>query len=112
MQRLVETEAEQGADAYTLGALFDDVHRAVWSGTPADPYRRALQRAHVDRQTWMMTEPSLESTDAPALARLDLTRIAASARANAGGGTDLLVQAHLADIAERIATFLEGRPLR
>ena len=108
MQRLIETEAEQGAGAYTLTRLFDDVRSTIWS-EPSDPYRRALQRAHLDRLEWLMTDEEVAGSDAPALARLDLTRISGLARDNMAGSSDPLVAAHFNDVVERIAAFVEGR---
>ena len=108
MRRLVETENEQTGGAYTLSNLFDDVFRAVWADA-GDPYARALQRAHLDRLEWMMTEDELRRADAPALARLQLVRIVGFAR-NAPA-EDLEIQAHFEHVAERVTAFLEGRPL-
>ena len=62
MQRLVETEVFEGAEAYTLPEFLDDVKASVWvwgqldRGEPIDVYRRALQRAHVERLEWLLTE--------------------------------------------------------
>ncbi len=108
MQRLVDTEAEQGADAYTITELFDDVRAAVWTDA-TDPYARALQRAHVARLEWLMTEKALVASDAGALARLHLTELAEAARTRGTSATERIVQAHFTDIAERIDAFLEGR---
>jgi len=60
LQRLIESEAQLGNAAYTLGELMDDLRGAVWtelqSGAATDVYRRNLQRAHLDRLGYLMTE--------------------------------------------------------
>ncbi|HSH46251.1 MAG TPA: zinc-dependent metalloprotease [Longimicrobiales bacterium] len=60
MERLVETEAKLGGRAYSLGEMLDDLRHSVWSELPAgaaiDPFRRNLQRAHIERMGWLMTE--------------------------------------------------------
>ncbi len=59
MQRLIEAEARLGADAYGLGELLTDVREAVWGelagARPIGVYRRNLQRAHLERLEFLMT---------------------------------------------------------
>ena len=116
MQRLIEAGLEPGAEAWPLPEYLDAVRAAVWADADS-PYARALQRAHVARLEWLMTEsPSFTSTpvdlatsDIRALARRQLTTIAAIARNSGEAATDALLSAHFIDIAERIEAFLEGR---
>jgi hypothetical protein len=60
MQRLIETEARTGSDAYGLGEMMTDLRESVWrelgSGTSVDAYRRNLQRGYIERMHWLMTE--------------------------------------------------------
>ncbi|MGH7540651.1 MAG: zinc-dependent metalloprotease, partial [Gemmatimonadota bacterium] len=69
MQRITETAvlAPEG-DTYGLDELFDDLEEAVWSelsrGAPIDAYRRALQRAHLERLEWLLREEP-ESSESP-----------------------------------------------
>jgi len=60
MQRMIEAEAREGSDAYTLGEMLDDLRGAVWSelrtGRSIDVYRRNLQRGYLERLESLMTE--------------------------------------------------------
>ncbi len=60
LQRLIESEATLGNAAYTLGEFVDDLRGAVWTelrtGAATDVYRRNLQRAHIERLGYLMTE--------------------------------------------------------
>jgi len=112
LQRLAE-----GGD-YPLVDYLADVRAAVWDGS-GDPYRRSLQRDHVERLEAMLTEePSFTSSpvdvstsDVRALARHELMTIEASARESAETATDPMLKAHFVDVAERIERTLEGREI-
>jgi len=129
MQRLVETGAQEGADAYSLAEFLDDVKTAVWGDLAAseqpDPYRRTLQRAHLERLEWLMAEEPPEpegdweqftpvhpaASDARALVRAQLRDLEARTRDLAASAADAMSRAHYADASERIAAFLEGKKL-
>jgi len=116
MQRLIEAGLEPGAEAWPLPEYLDEVRGAVWADA-GTPYARALQRAHVARLEWLMTEePGFTSTpvdlatsDIRALARHQLREIAKSARELGAAGGDVVLTAHFVDVAEGIEAFLEGR---
>ncbi len=129
MSRLVEQEATVAAgQAYTLVDLFGDVRRGIFAELGAqapavDPYRRNLQRAFVDQMERMITTPleprggggfgGFQRTprpgDARALARLELTEIAARIRTVLPRVTDRATTAHLVDLEARIGQILEGK---
>jgi hypothetical protein len=60
LQRLIESEATLGNAAYTMGEFVDDLRGAVWTelrtGAATDVYRRNLQRAHIERLEYLMTQ--------------------------------------------------------
>jgi hypothetical protein len=60
MQRMIENEARNGNSAYTLGEMLGDLRGAVWGEVPRgrniDVYRRNLQRGHLERMEYLMTE--------------------------------------------------------
>lgn len=66
LARLLEAEAVLGKQTYTMLDLFNDMRAGLWSELPAgktiDPYRRNLQRAHLERLEFLMKE----EPDAPA----------------------------------------------
>lgn len=67
MQRLIEAEARNGNEAYSLGEMMTDLREAVWTevarGRSIDAYRRNLQRGYLERMEFLMTE---EPTPPPA----------------------------------------------
>jgi len=127
MQRLVEAETRNPERAYPLAELMEDVKRGVWgelrSGEPVDAYRRNLQRAHVERLEWLLTEEPEEFPDSPfvldtpvqvsqsdirPLARDQLRTLGEETRRTAGRAGDRMTRVHLRDVAERIERILEG----
>ncbi len=128
MQRLLETELRNGEDAYPLTELLDDVREGVWGELDAsrpviDIHRRNLQRAHVERLEWLLTEEpevpggsffasarmDVSQSDVRPLVRAQLEELRNEARRAAGRAPDRVTRAHLRDVAERIERILEGR---
>ena len=123
MSALAELEVTQPGDAYPLAEFLDDVRAAVWQDlarvSEIGPYRRALQRAYLERMESLMTEepPSfpfgpvtqdVSTSDIRPLVREQLSalRDVVSRRVNRGGA-DRVTGAHLADIVARIDAILE-----
>src|SRR5690606_31982030 len=110
-------------DVYPVAAYLDDVRDAVWRSpatTARDPYRRALQREHVERLAALVNPPpppsggqggpggaaaaanaAVQSSDIAALARAQLVSSRRQANSAAGSVTGV-PQAHLRDIVQRI----------
>ena len=59
MARLIENETANGTEAYRLLDMMADLRNGIWSelqnGRKIDPYRRNLQKAHIDRLAYLMT---------------------------------------------------------
>jgi hypothetical protein len=127
MQRLIESEARIGSDAYGLGEMMDDLRGSVWSelrsGGSIDVYRRNLQRGYLERMEWLMTEepppvPSffasfvttvnVSQSDIRAFVRGDLQTLQRDInRALARGGLDRTTRVHLQDAVARIDKILD-----
>jgi hypothetical protein len=128
MQRLIESEAAIGKDAYTLGDLFTDVHAAVWGelkdARPVDEYRRNLQRGYVERLQFLMTQElppippefarfvtvtsvTVAQSDIRAFARGDLEDIKREAATAAARTTDRATRLHLRDVVARVDLILK-----
>ncbi|MGH7504568.1 MAG: zinc-dependent metalloprotease, partial [Longimicrobiales bacterium] len=130
LARMAEVEVTHPDDAYPLADYLDDVRSAVWRDaftTARDPYRRTLQRAHVEELISLVfpPEPSADddnedddsnppdptALDIAALARAQLgdVRREADAAANRMTGNDAagVARAHLRDVVERIDAALE-----
>jgi hypothetical protein len=61
LARLIEVEARYGkATNYTMGNLFTDLRKNIWSelaaGKNIDAYRRNLQRGYLERMEYLMTQ--------------------------------------------------------
>jgi hypothetical protein len=109
LARMAELELTHADVAYPVRAYLDDVSAAVWQ-TPAttarDPYRRALQRAHVARLAALLVSET-DATDIRPLARAQLTSLRQRVNAAAGATGDAVARAHLRDIVERIDAALD-----
>jgi len=127
LARMAEIEVTHPGDAFPLGDYLEGVRTGVWQDaatTARDPYRRALQRAHVQRLIALVLPPEPDGNgpggggnapdptalDIAPLARAQLAEIRRRADAAAGAqtGPDAAVaRAHLVDVVERIDTALE-----
>jgi hypothetical protein len=122
--RLAEAEVTSSAASWPVADYLEAVRQAVWrdpAETASDPYRRALQRAHVERLGELLEDappppaggrgggpggapagPDLSRLDIRPLIRAQLVTMreaAESARSDVGGEVE---RAHLADIVRRI----------
>lgn len=126
MGRLVELQS-LGIGTYPLPEYLADVRSGVWSelGNSRNPdvFRRALQRAWIERMDFVMTQdpppptlpPGFRGTITPmadislsdmrALARQELTEVRTRLLATRGG--DALTRAHYADAVVRIQRVLD-----
>ncbi|MEJ2204779.1 MAG: zinc-dependent metalloprotease [Gemmatimonadota bacterium] len=116
---LGEIEATQPDVAYPLVEFLDDVRDAVWqdlgSVSAIDGYRRALQRAHLERLEVLMTEepegtgaPDVSNSDIRPLVRAQLVELRDEADRAGRRVRHRVIRAHLRDAVERIDAILEG----
>lgn len=114
LQRMTETAAFGGPGGYLPAELLADVRGAVWGelsrGGTIDPWRRALQRAHVERLIALAVPGDapargvdVATAEARPLARRELVTLDGMIRVRGDAAT----QAHLADIKARIAKALD-----
>ncbi|MDG2368346.1 MAG: zinc-dependent metalloprotease [Flavobacteriaceae bacterium] len=79
MARLIENEAINGAQAYTLSKMMSDLKKGIWkelyTNKPIDVYRRNLQLAYIDRINYIMNE---EQGSTPSWARSYVTTVKVS----------------------------------
>lgn len=129
LQRLIEQEAFDPRGAYRIVDLFDDLRTAIWNeldGTgPVDVYRRNLQRAHVERLEYLLTQeppappPQLtglarnpvdvSQSDIRALARAQLVELERDIRRRASRTADRMSRYHFEELTARVERLL--RPL-
>lgn len=130
MQRLIESEARIGAEAYGLGEMLTDLRGAIWrelsSNQPIDTYRRNLQRGYLERLRWLMVEePERPQSSFAAASSTDVDVSQSDIRPFVRGELQILqrdirravnrvphrpTRLHLEDALERIEEMLEPRP--
>jgi hypothetical protein len=126
LQRLVEAELHAGSGAYTAPAMMREISDAVWSelrsGAAIDPYRRNLQRGHLARLEFLLTEEPavpqgantwstpvrVSQSDVRALARGEMVALRGRISSARRGGGDAMTRLHLDDALARIDEVLEG----
>ncbi len=127
--RLMETEAlALGEDVYTFSDLLSDLRDGIWTELPRattiGPFRRNLQRGHVERLEYLMTEeaPSVPSfyisfgmapvdvsqSDIRPYVRGELKSLKTAVDRAARRTADRMTRLHLEDISIRIEDILDG----
>ncbi len=111
MKRLVEQEAFNGDDAYSLGQMLDDLREGIWSevgsGRATDAYRRNLQRAYLGRMKELMDDEEAMQSDVAPFARGQLAALRGELAAASGGMSHRATQLHFADAIVRIDRILD-----
>ena len=124
MGRMLENEALNGRDAYSILEMMADVRNGIWSelkgARSIDLYRRNLQKAYIDRLEYLLTEDYEESLFSPtkvdvsqsdirSVAKADLNILKRNIRAALPGMIDRMSKYHLEDVAHRIEMILEPK---
>jgi len=116
MSRMIDNELRFGSDSrpFTLADLFGEMRGAVWSelrnGTDVNSFRRALQRAHLQKLIRLVVAPAAGTpADACALARADLVSLRGSMEKALGGTSlDAYSRAHLGEGRAMIDAALDA----
>ncbi len=112
LMRLIENEALNGSEAYTLTELFTDMRRGIWgelyNGRKIDTYRRNLQKEHIDRlgELINLEEEKFANSDIPSVSRATLSRLERDVRSGLSRQSDATSRFHLQDIQKRIDGIL------
>ncbi|MBM3739841.1 MAG: zinc-dependent metalloprotease [Acidobacteria bacterium] len=130
LERMMESEALHGAQAYGPAELLSDLRGGIYSDLAARPakpdaYRRNLQRIYLDLVNDQIhrpvvapppafapdtrTTPYSGVNDTRALLRSEVRAIGRMARAAAGGGGDAVTLAHAADLADHAERILDPK---
>ena len=125
--RMIENEALNGAQAYKMTELFDDLRKGIWTelgaGKTIDVHRRALQRAHIERLELLLTgsvaalpaqfrafagaQINAAQSDIRPMARGELKTLQSQIRGAIGRTADRMSKLHLEDANERINKILK-----
>lgn len=112
LERMIENEALNGAEAYSMTAMLSDLRKGLWSelsgAKDIDAFRRNLQRAHVERLAALMKQDERRRSDVSAAARAELMAIQTSSRAASSRYRAGIVQYHLRDMVALIDTLLSA----
>jgi hypothetical protein len=129
LDRLVEYEALDGSDAYTVADLMSDLRGAVWSelsggGVSVDVYRRNLQRAHLEAVERVLNPPATQGggggpfgggqqaqlpqyeSDARPILRGELMELDSMVEQAIGNASDGMTRLHLRDVRMEIQKIL------
>ncbi|GAB4234037.1 MAG: zinc-dependent metalloprotease [Ekhidna sp.] len=115
MMRIVENEALNGSDVYTLTELFSDMRQGIWgelyNGRKIDTYRRNLQKEHIDRlgELVNLEDDEYANSDIPSIAMATLTKLERDVRSGLSRQSDTSSQFHLRDIQKRIDNILNPK---
>ena len=127
MARLIENETLNGFEAFKLTDLTSALRNSIWRelkrGQKIDTYRRNLQRAHIDRLTYLITAENqskrlgsdyVKSTavntsqsDIRAVTRFELNELKRMIKRGFVRTADGMTRIHLQDIVERIEVVLD-----
>ena len=130
MGRLVENASLNGSKAYSLTNMMDDLRRGIWSelntGSSIDTYRRNLQRAYIDRMSYLMTvkkQPKLlrygryakgtkvniSQSDIRAVVRGELNILKRAISNAIAKGPNRISRYHLLDAKKRVENILDPK---
>ncbi|PQJ79427.1 zinc-dependent metalloprotease [Polaribacter porphyrae] len=129
MARMIENETLNGNNAYKLTTLFYDLRQGVWSelyrGGSIDTYRRSLQRAHINRLSYLLNEAKnqrgrnegywkqstvvINQSDIKAMVRGELNRLKRDLKANISKAPNTVSRYHLQDAVARIDMALDPK---
>lgn len=112
--RMINNEALNGTNAYTLLELNEDLRKSIWfelvTIKKIDTYRRDLQRVHLSILIEKLKEDKNTNYDIQAVARLELNKIQKLAKnARNKYRSSSMEAAHLDDILARIDSAFENK---
>lgn len=126
--RLIEAEAMQGSSTYSIIDLYKDLRSGIWgeleSGESIDTYRRTLQRAHLSRLHYLLTEEppqipaefrafiggsnvDVDLSDIRAVSRAEIKILSGKISKAIKRAPDSMTKYHLEDLQARIEMILD-----
>lgn len=129
--KLIQAEAAQGAQAYTMSDLVNDLKQGIWSELttkkPIDVYRRNLQKSFVERIGAIVSPPApstssfggitisfgpsidAKRSDIISVLKGTLRQLRADINAALPAVQDRMTRYHLQDVSERIGRMLDPK---
>lgn len=115
LMRMIENEALNGDEAYTITSLFTDTRQGIWgelyNGRKIDTYRRNLQKEHIDRLGELMNieDEKFANSDIPSIAMATLIRLERDVKSGLSRQNDASSRFHLQDVQKRIDAILNPK---
>lgn len=129
LNRVIDNSVKNGSDAYEMNELLADLRNGIWSelktGANVDTYRRNLQRAYIERMSFLLNEnetpvppqfaafagPQIDASqsDIRPMARQELKLLSAQVRASLPNYSNPVLRSHLEDVLVRIAEALDPK---
>lgn len=129
LNRVIDNSVKNGVNSYPMDELFADLRNGIWSelktGSNLDTYRRNLQRAHIERMSYLLNEneasvppqfaafagPQIDvsQSDIRPMARQELKLLAIQVRSALPKYSNPVLKAHLEDVLVRIEEALDPK---
>ena len=129
LNRVIDNSVKNGPAAYSMDELFADLRNGIWSelktGANVDTYRRNLQRAYIERMSYLLNEneptipaqftalaaPQMDASqsDIRPMARFELKALATQIRAAQPKFSNSIIKSHLDDVLVRINDALDPK---
>jgi hypothetical protein len=129
LSRLIDNSVKNGANAYSMPELFSDLRNGIWTelktGANMDTYRRNLQRAYIERVSFLLNEneaqipaqfaamagPQIDvsQSEIRPMARQELKTLAAQVKASLPKYANPVIKSHLEDVLVRIEDALNPK---
>ena len=111
MKRLIEQEALDGPEAYSLQEMLADLRASVWAeldnNSSIDAFRRNLQRGYLDRAEALLENDEARASDIAPVVRGELRAIGQAAENGYATSADGLTGLHLEDVMARVDDILD-----
>lgn len=130
LARILENETLNGREAYSMLEMMYDLRKGVWSelarGRTIDTYRRNLQKAYIERMSYLMTEEqnqvparfrgwlnqtsiNVVQSDVRSVTRAELINLRSEVRSAIPKTSDRMSKYHLQDVLVRIDNLLDPK---
>ncbi|NQX80735.1 MAG: zinc-dependent metalloprotease [Flavobacteriaceae bacterium] len=113
LDRMVNNEAQNGNQAYTMVSMFESLRESIWSELKdkkhIDTYRRNLQRSHVEALIKLINKDSDNRSDISSVSRHELYAISNSIKNSLSKYNNGIVKYHLEETREIIKNILETK---
>jgi hypothetical protein len=129
LSRIIDNSVKNGSNAYDMGELLSDLRNGIWSelktGANVDTYRRNLQRAYIERMSYLLNEneptvspqfaafagPQIDvsQSDIRPMARQDLKLLSAQVKSSIPKYSSPVIKSHLEDVLIRIEEALDPK---